>query len=416
MKSGKWHVLHSRYLRLIICGVLLWASLPLSARAQERLSIEDVMSLALARPEIQARLQARLSSTRAEVDEATLTSTPRLEVAQERVIGDINVGYQELSLTVEQSFDLTGWRGKLKDSLVHKEAALQAENDVWLLEIATTLRTSFYRIRYHEERVRVLDQWLQQLEKGHQGLRLRQERGDTSLFHVRRIKRELTLAQLRRAAEQSERAEARRALERWVSWDEAPELMGDLEPTLDQVSLETAQSAPPELERLTHLKRALHTEAKAWGSPSLRAWTAGAGYRYAEVGSSVGHGFQVTLSLPISLWDVDEPHLQALKARQLEVGSELTLRTQLMYREIELAQRQLKASMGALRESDASTQRSEMTQLAQAAFDAGELSLSELLDTFESETDLQLARIDLQWEARKAMIDLDRLRGDGVPR
>ncbi len=397
------------------CVLLGCIVVPAAAAAQAEVSVDDAVRAALARPEIQERFSAQVASVRAELDEATVFPTPSLGLAHEQVLGDLNVGYLEFSAMVEQRFDLSGWRGALRESLPHRESALRAETDSWQLEVATAVREAFYRVRRHEERLAALDSWITRLERALDGILAREERGDASALQVRRVEREIELAHATRATEASAHAEAWAELDRWTTWLERPVLVGDLQPPPPTRAPEATPPLRPELARLEHLELALDAEADAWGSPFWRGWSVGAGYRYAEVGPSTGHGFLVALSLPLAFWNTDAPRVQRLRARQLEVSSELTLRTSLVAREVDAAQELLDAAMRSLETISTPSRDAELTQLAQVAFDAGEASLIELLDAFESETELQLARIDLQWEARRAAIALDRSRGIGVP-
>ena len=403
--------------RLFVCGCLFLACLtvPATAEAQSEVNADDVVRSALARPEVEERFSAQVSGVRAELDEATVFPTPTLGLAHEQVFGDLNVGYLEFSAMVEQRFDLSGWRGALRESLPHRESALRAETDAWQLEAATTVRVAFYRVRRHDERVAALDAWIARLEDGLVGVRAREEGGDASAYQVRRIEREIELARATRATEASARAEAWAELERWTMWQTRPVLVGALQPPPPTPTPDARAPLRPELARLEHLELALDAETQAWGAPFWRGWSVGAGYRYAEVGPSTGHGFLVTLSLPLAFWNTDAPRVQRLRARQLEVSSELTLRTSLVAREVDAAHERLDAAMASLETMSGPSRDAELTRLAQVAFDAGEASLTELLDAFESETELQLARIDLQWEARRAAIALDRSRGIGVP-
>ena len=403
--------------RFFVCAYLLLGclALPTAAAAQSEVSSDDAVRAALARPEVEERFNAQVAGARAELDEATVFPTPTLGLAHEQVFGDLNVGYLEVSAMVEQRFDLSGWRGALRESLPHRESALRAETHAWQLQAATAVRVAFYRVRRHDERIAALDAWFARLEDGLAGLRAREERGDASAYQVRRIEREIELAYATRAAEASARAEAWAELEQWTTWQTRPVLVGELQPSTPTRAPETRPLLRPELARLEHLELALDAEAQAWGAPLWRGWSVGAGYRYAEVGPSTGHGFLVTLSLPLSFWNTDASRVQRLRARQREVSSELTLHTSLVAREIDAAQQRLDAAMASLEMMSDLSRDAELTRLAQVAFDAGEASLTELLDALESETELQLARIDLQWEARRAAIALDRSRGIGVP-
>ena len=379
------------------------------------MGVEDAVRAALARPALEARLGAQLARARAELNEVTVFSVPTLALTHEQVFGDLNVGYLEVSAMLEHRFDLSGWRAALRESLPHHASALRAETQAWRLDAATAVREAFYRVRRHDERIAALDVWIGRLERGLEGVRARAQRGDASTYHARRIQRDLEIARATRAHEALAKVEAWGDLERWTTWRARPSLTGELRPPAPAPPFVDPTSRRPELARLEQLSLAVSAETQAWGSPFWRDWSVGAGYRYAEVGPSTGHGVLVTLSLPLTLWNTDTPRLQRLRARRLEISSELALRTAVAEREIDAAQARLHAALRALEAMPDPSHDADLTRLARAAFDAGEASLTELLDAFESDTELFLARIDLQWEARRAAIALDRSRGLGVP-
>lgn len=387
---------------------------PMTARAQAEVSVEDAVRVALANQHLVTHLDAQIASARAQLAEITVIPTPALGVTHEQVFGDTQVGYLETSAMVEQRFDLSAWRGALREALPHQEEALRAELAQRQLEVATSAREAFFRVRHHDERLAALDAWIAHLERGLEGLRAREARGDASAYQTRRIARELELAQARRITEALTRAEAWAELQRWTAWQPSQRLVGELAPA--QPVDEAANAGPlrPELARLQSTQRALDAELGAWGSPIWRGWSVGAGYRYAEVGQSVGHGLLITLSVPLALWNTDAPRQDRLRSQQVEVRHELTLRQGLITREVSAARERHAAALRALDALPDPAQDAELSRMAQAAFDADEASLVELLDAFESDTDLQLARLDVQWEARRAAIALDHSLGIGA--
>lgn len=402
-----------RFLARCLTALILLCA-PRVALCQRTLGVDEVVREALGRPEVAARFDAQISTARAALDERVVLPTPSFGLTHEQVVGDLNVGYLELSATVEQRFDWSGWREALRSALPHQTSALEAERAQWALDASSAVRSAFFQVRYHEARCGALSAWIERLGRGLEGLRAREARGDVSVYHRRRVEREIELAQARYAAARSELAEAWAGLERWISWDQRPQLVGDLRPA--PPSDQAAPSGRPELARLRHLGLALDAEAEAWGAPLWRDWTVGAGYRYAEVGESTGHGVLLSLSLPITLWNTDEPRVRRLRSQRLAVRSELTLRAARASREVEAARQRLVESLSALDALSPPEEDAALSRLAQVAFDAGEASLTELLDAFESETNLQLARLDLLWAARRAAIELDRSRGVGAPR
>jgi cobalt-zinc-cadmium efflux system outer membrane protein len=398
--------------RLFAVAALL--AVPWRAAAQEEgaWTADEAVRRALANPEVQGILDGRIRSARAEVEARTVFPTPTLGASHEQVLGDEQVGYLESTILVEQQFDLSSWRSRLRETVPHRERALRAESDEWRLDVATSVRGAFFEVRYREERLRTIDAWIDRLGQGAAAIRARQERGDAAPYDVRRVEREIETARAQRAREEALLAEAWASLGSWSPWSSPPTLTGTLTPDAPDPASETTL---PALARLQHLDLALSAEAEAWGGPFWRGWTVGAGYRFAQVGPESGHGFVVSLSVPLAFWNNDLPEIERLRAEQARVGSELRLGRTLAERAEAAARQRLERALAALSQLAPAERDAELTRLAEAAYAAGEATLTELLDAYDSEAELALARVDLQWEARRAAIELDRRRGIGVP-
>lgn len=393
--------------------LLAWVASPAGAATQEGAwTADEAVRRALANPHVQGILDSHIRGMKAEIEAATARPTPALTAAHEQVLGDERVGYRESTVAIQQQLDLSGWRGRLRGALPHRERALRAESAERRLDVATSVRTAFFEVRYREERLRALDAWIGRLQGGVAATQARQRRGDVAPWEVRRVQRELETAHARRAREEALLAESWAGLASWSPWTSRPTLSGDLTP-------DAAVPPPqplPRLARLQHLGLGLAAEAEAWGAPWWRGWTVGAGYRFARVGSATGHGFVVSMSIPLALWNNDLSEIERLKAEQARIGSELRLGWALAERAENAGRERLERVTLALARVPTRASDAELTRLAEAAYAAGEATLTELLDAYGSETELALSHIDLQWEARRAAIELDRRRGLGVPR
>jgi cobalt-zinc-cadmium efflux system outer membrane protein len=383
------------------------------ASAQEpSWTVDEAVDRALSNPEIEAVLAASLEAARAEVDEATVRRTPQLGIDHEHVIGSARVGYIQTTAMIRQTFDFTPWRRELRESVPHRESALRAQNEQWRLEVATAVRLAFYEIRYHEEQIAAIDGWIARLERGVADSDKRRERGDASSYEVRRIERELEIAVARRAQAQSRLAEAWASLAAWTPWSAQPSLRGELPPGAATTGqLDTL----PRITQLEQQQRALDAELDAWGVPFGRGWSLGVAYRFARVGTDNGQGFMATLSLPLSLWNTDKPRKQRLEAERERVEAELRFARTLAEQAAEASRQRLRNALDALAQLPSPERDAELSSLAESAYAGGEATLIELLDAFESEVDLKLSRIDLQWEARRAAIELQRRLGIGAP-
>ena len=391
--------------------VLVWAVEPV--RAQDARGVDDAVRAALERPEVEAQWRARLEGERALAAGDVAWETPTFSADYEHVFGDLNVGYLEVSATVAQRVDLSRRRAKARDALGHREAALEAESRGWRIEAAFGAREAFYSVLHRQARIDVLEGWIARLEVGLENVQARKAQGDASPYQVLRIARELELARTRRASESAALADAWGRLEWWTRWRGRPELDGDLPPGANAPA--PTERAFPELERLIHMRRALSSEIDGLGTPAWRDLSVGGGYRFAQVGPSVGHGLVLTLSVPLALWNTDTPRIASLRARREELGQELAWRQSSRDRRVDAARARLAATREALESMTDPSRDAELSELAQVAFAAGEAPLIELLDAFSSEAELSLARIDLQWEARRASLALTRLLDQGAP-
>lgn len=399
-----------------ICGVvallLVLAGMPAMGIAQSAVAVDDAVRAALMRHEQVGRLEAQIRAARAQLDDETVAPLPTVSLDHAQIVGDRSERGTETSVWVEQRFDPSRWRSTYRESLSHRVAALEAETDALLLETATTVRLAFFAVVYHEARLQALDAWVAQLTAGLQAMRVREASGDLSTFEVRRFAREVELATAQRAADASALAAAWAELVQWTAWETRPQLVGDLLPPAPAAS---SNVQLPDLARLEHLARGLAAERNALDPSLWRDWSAGLGYQYANVGQGVGHGLLLTLSIPLAYRDTNAPRRDQLHAQLDVVEAELVLGRHRAERASAAAVERLDATLTALAALLDGSDDAALTQLAQLGFDAGEVTLPELLDAIESELELQLTRLELQWEARRAAIAVDRSRGLGVP-
>lgn len=386
-----------------------------SSALAEEWHVEDAVARALQNPDVEGRMRAELEATRAETREETVVPTPTLVVAHEEVLGDMFIGYSQLTVGVEQELDLSRWRSRMRDALPHREEAIRAGYDDWRVNLGARVREAFFSVVHRRESLAALAAWVAQLERAVAAIAARVERGDASLYDSLRVRRELDRARAAIAREQALLSEAWAALRVWAPFEERPALAGDLTPTRPDDAAHDVASLPS-IRRLAQLELALDREADAWGSPFWRGWTLGAGYRWVSQGDQTAHGFTLNLSIPLAFWNTDRARVDRLEAERDSIAHELSMVRTLAERRRDAARERLDAALhalGALTEPDRDQ---ELTRLAETSYRAGESPLSQLLDAYESEVELRRARLDLQWEARRAAIELERRSGTGASR
>ena len=396
--------------RTLLIALALMTLCPLKARAQQSMSADEAVSRALKTPQVQELLQARILFERATLEESLVRPVPTLSLSYAQVPGQSLGGSLEFQAVANQTVDLTGWRARLRQTLAAREDAQRASTQSWRLRVSAEVRHAFFEALYLQERVRALEDWIARLERGVQIIAARQARGDASPYDVQRMQREVTLARQQRAASLAQLAQARSSLRAWVPWTQAPRLAGSLTPPSPPPQ---GQRVLPEILQLQRLQSSLSAELDAWQRPFLRNWNVGGGYRFVREDGGQGHGFILSLTVPIALWNTDLARRDRLQAERARLGHEVELASTLAAQaEVAALQRQHDA-LAALALAPGPQER-DLTTMAEVSYGADEATLTELLDAYRSETELLLSTLDLQWEARKAALELERRRGVGA--
>lgn len=391
--------------------LLLLVSVSRAGVAQDAWTVEDAVRVATSLPEVAELLDAELASIDAATAVAALRELPRLGADVEQMLGDDALRVTEATLGFETTFDLHNWRRELWAAADERRLAARADLASAELELAAVVRRAFFAVRRAEERASALDDWIARLERGVTDTAARVDRGDVSRFELRRVERELTTARAERALAEDELAEAWAELERWAPAESRPRLVGDLMPE----RVEADRQRLPELRGLEHLSAALDAEADSWGASWARDWTFGAGYRLVNTRADTGHGFVLSLSMPLLTRTNGEARAMRLRAERDRVARELDVRQARLFAAEAAVERRLADARAACESVGEGEIDDELIALAEAAYGAGEATLTELLDAYESQLQLALVRVELQWAARRAAIELRHLRGIGGP-
>ncbi len=405
--------------RLFVCGVCLAAvsiGFAMAAPAQERgRSVDDVVAAALAQPHIEEIIEAELAAARAEVAGRTRGHAPTLSVEHHQMLGGAGLSERESTIQVEQRFDISAWRSRSRAALAHREAAIRSGREAWRLEVAHAVRDAFFRARYRQDRVVVVEAMADALHASVEATRARAERGDVSLLELRRLEQALATTRALVAAEGTELAAAVAQLQVWVPSLHAGEIRGALAPAPSEIESPAAEQRLPTLARLAHERDALRADAEAVPGSLARDWAVQAGYVRTHDGQDGGHGFVVGVGVPLDFRNPNRAELQRLRAEAAGADARLQLESELAGRREAAAQQRLSVALAALSELPPATDSSELIRLAEAAYAAGEGGVTELLGAHAGRTEIELLRIDVQWEARQAANVLMMMRAGGVP-
>lgn len=373
-------------------------------------AVERVLQSASWRPDFDAATDA----VRADYAVQVQRPLPVAELTHEQIFGDPQVAMAQVTLAASQSLDLSNWREDYVQARGHEESAVQARARAWEVHITHQVRRAYFAVLYHSRRHEVHDAWLNRLVSSRDAVHLREEGGDDSLYSVRRIEREIELVRSRHASEHLDLAAARATLLAWLEMptSSSAELMASLVPEGPITAKEDGlDEVHPELVRLEELEKAARVQADSLGKMWLRDWSFGGGYRFTRMVGINGHGLVLGISAPLPAWSLEHARRDLLEAHAAQLAAEQRIAAAGQWRAEQLAITQLTEALGALSRMTTISSDSSITQLAELAYSAGEATLAELLDAHESETELELERVELEWRARQASIDLDHARG-----
>ena len=384
---------------------------PLWAQAPNPMTVEQLVVHALSEPTLEAEHEAMTKEERATMAHQLMRPLPTFGIDQEYVFGSTQVAYDQVTASVSQGVDFSDWRTRMHESYSSRQAALDTVHELWRFEIAMDVRAAAYEALYRQERLLLMDDRISQLARAMGDLDARAKVGDVSRYEVLRLERGLVHARAQRSRENVLLKETLGQLAMWVPEVPLEQLKGDLKPSSAYVE---SSGTPLSIRRLDSLELALAQEYEAWGNPFLRGWILGAGYRFARVGGDSGHGFMLSVTIPLVVRDSDQPQQDILDARRAKVQAERTLLRRQNQAQQQAARSRLNQALAGLEVlARTSDDHLDVLTLATTSYRAGEISVDDLLNTYQTETELELLRVDMAWEARRADLDLRRALGLG---
>jgi outer membrane protein, heavy metal efflux system len=404
--------------------LLVFAAFAGAARAEEPprvrpLTENEVVTRALGRTPLAETIEGAIAVEEGRARSASAFSNPELAYVREETFGAFGTG--EGYLTLSQTVDLGNRRGLRGEAGDARALAARREGDAARVAVAAEARQRFYDVLYRQSRVAALDDWVRTIEHALGIVTRREQRGDAAIYERRRLERERSVARGRLATEQAahERAQARLQA---ILGAAAPPFVatGSLLPDADPAaltSLRTASASRPDFLALDlRIEAASRDRAAAsrWWLPELRVE---GGWKEVDLGGQGrSDGFLLGAALSLPLWDrasgearSAEGEARAARGRRALLESEV--QGELGGARAEAVR--LRHAATAFREQTASAA-SDLMRVAAAGYEGGELGLLELLDAYRGAADDSLAALDLEYLARRARIDLDRLTGGGL--
>ena len=198
---------------------------------------------------------------------------------------------------------------------------------------------------------------------------------------------------------------------------DTPTVVGDLLPVTPPPTLDVLLEQLPARRDLRALEATV-AAAELQGRASARWWLPeieiGAGLKSVEMADERLNGFIASGAIPLPLLNRNQDEaMHAAAEAQVARGRR---RVELAEAAGEVrgvhAQAVRLAEAARLGRSEGDSEWRALAQTAEAAYHGGEGGILELVDAYRAQLDAELQILDLEWRARRARIELDRLTGE----
>lgn len=394
-----------------LAGCLLAFAVP--AHGQQPLTEGEAVRLGLEVAAWREWTDLSMDQARQQTRATGLLANPEFEFADESL--NLPGGNTERSYWLRQPLDLSGRNSLARKSARAAEGVTAAEIGLVERRRATAIRGLFYRVIRHRDEMEAMESWRARLAELSHAVTERVHAGDASRFDQLRIEREQSLLDARLAASRAELNAARHRL--FGLLESSPRtLSGRLLPgdPPSPASVMAALQAHPEIQRLQAGAEADQYAARAAGREAWPEVTLGVGLRQFEEGPVAETGGVFAIAVELPLFDRGRQRRAAAEAGAGAKSAEAALASARLQAEARALLDELSVRRNAALVTRAALEgaTNSLAQIAELAYQAGELSVMELLDAWQTELELALQAIELEYAARVAAIELMQLTGE----
>lgn len=382
------------------------------------LTEHDVIISALGRAPLRDSIEGAITAEEGRADAARAYPNPELSYAREQTFG--NAGTAENYLVAAQTIDIARRRHRRGQAGDLRARAIRQDGETTRLSIAATARQRFYEALYRQKRVATLERWVAHVGEALDIVTRREKRGDAAAYDRKRLEREQTVTNGRLATERAQLAAARARLSAMLgaaskTGDATGTLLPDADPP-DAEALTASSLKRPDFAALDLLARASdldRTAAARWWLPDLRFELGWKGVDLGAAGRT--DGFVAGASLAFPLWDrsegldrIAQGEARAARGRRALLASEVV-------GEIAGAREEAISLRRAAIDFRRKTASGDLVHMATVGYEAGEVSVLELLDAYRGAAEDETTSLEMELSARRSRIELDRLTGAKLP-
>ncbi|SDJ51162.1 TolC family protein [Microbulbifer yueqingensis] len=393
---------------ILLMGACLFA---VSGRAAPGLTEAEAVQRGLGQPDIHTLLEARRDAAAGRAAAAGRWANPEIEYSNEALDFD-NGTAEERYLWLTQRFNIAGVHGLEREAAASERLAENARVDLKRREIAAEMRRQYYAAVAAEREANAMARWRDRLAELASAVANRARAGDVSRFDALRLEKELALVS---GEALDSRAEAESAADRLFSLigsEPAPLVSGLLPPAADTVDVSAVFAAHPGLQALEAEARAASFSAEAADRRSWPELTLGVGRREFEDPDISADGQLLSLGVEVPLFDNGSGEARAESARFRRLRAERALLETRLAADTRAVLRELRARRGAALAARSAASGASLVAIAETAYEAGEISVLELIDAHRTELSTQREAVRRARAARQSYIKLQLMKGE----
>lgn len=390
---------------------LICLSLAALSRA-ELVTEQDAVNRALANKLFEQVLASRNGTAESERAAAGRWHNP--EVMYERETLDLPGGEsEETTLSITQRFNLAGIKRLERRAAGHDLDAARARTELQRRERIALTRLAFYRALMAENRAERMRDLITELSALDAAVRARAQAGDVSRYDTIRMQRELAIQDARYLQLQSEARAARQQLQLLADVPALSTLQGRLlPPSLADTAAADRLAGHPLLMAVDAEQGSADSQAQASTRQRWPDMTLGLGKKSVSEPGLEADGQVISLGLELPIGDSGRQSAAAHRYQASQLRAERELLLQQLRAEESIAREAVTINRQASEKLAVHDSQGEMVKIARAAYEAGEISVMELLDAFSSGFSVHESLQQHAMAARHAHIQWQQLTGE----
>lgn len=376
------------------------------------LSEDEAVRRALAVPAATARDEAQQAEAQANAEAVRRFDNPELTTSRDRTSGTLG-SETEWHVGVSQPIELSGARGSTRAAAAAEAQAVDQDITRRRERRITDTRIAWAQCSAAQDRLTVLSDHAAKLDRIERAIDHRTKAGDAAGYDLRRVRIEVRSVEAKKAVAAGEVAAACAPLSALTGEPDA-RASGSIslrDPNVTDGSLDR-----PDLDARRHRLTAADKQAEAARRRQLPEVRLGLGYKRIEEGGASAGGATVSLGVRLPLFGNGGAERRAAEARRDALDAELALAQADAEAEVRAAGARADAAFDA---AFIATRGAEdalrITQTAEAAYQGGEIGITELIDGYRASSEARLLAIDMTERAAIAAAEYQFAKGGMIP-